>query len=53
MQDLLKSFKISITNKYILKILYYLEDNWRRLQMIDLGKVMQILVGDNLSNIFK
>jgi len=30
-QDLLKSFEISTTTKYILKILDYLEDNWRRL----------------------
>jgi len=31
----------------------YLKDNWRRLQRVDLGKSMQILFGDNLSNIFK
>jgi len=52
MQDL-KFFWISTTNKYIFKILDYLEDNWRILQRIDLGKLMQILVGDNLSYIFK
>jgi len=28
--------------------LNYLEDNWRRLQRIDLRELMQILIGDNL-----
>jgi len=30
-----------------------LGDNWKRLQRIDLKKLLQILVGDNLSYIFK
>jgi len=33
----------------MLKILNYLEDNWRILQRVDLEKLMQILFDDNLS----